>query len=122
MNPNAGRGVSDTGDFSNDLTEILLALGKVAQQKQRGVLLFIDEIQYMKDGELEFMTAMVKCGSLPCTTKEIAKAMGEESLQRISPLRAQLIHKGFIYAANRGSVDFTVPQFNKYLKRTYGIE
>ncbi|MBQ8698167.1 MAG: hypothetical protein IJ521_04120, partial [Schwartzia sp.] len=72
--------------------------------------------------ELEFMTAMVKCGSLPCTTKEIAKAMGEESLQRISPLRAQLIHKGFIYAANRGSVDFTVPQFDKYLKRTYGIE
>lgn len=261
MNPAAGRGVSDTGDFANDLTELLLALGKVAQQKQRGVLLFIDEIQYMKDNELEalmealhrtnqkgypltviaaglpkiakiagdvksyaerlfdfieidsltqeeatlaltkpaerfgvtyendaidaileitqgypyfiqeygkwaweekkdkdvitkktvqdaferfersldgaffkvrhdratpreleFMTAMVKCDSLPCTTKEIAKAMGEESLQRISPLRAQLIHKGFIYAASRGSVDFTVPQFDKYLKRTYGIE
>ncbi len=260
VNPDAGHGISDTGNFANDLTELLLALGKVAHQKNQGVLLFIDEIQYMKDNELEalmealhrinqkgypltiiaaglpkiakiagdvksyaerlftfveigsltddeaalaltkpaekfgvtytdeairsildvtegypyflqeygekvweekgeaseitesiagrayekferdldeaffkvrhdratpreleFMTAMVKCKTLPCTTKEIAQAMGEESLQRISPLRAQLIHKGFIYAASRGMVDFTVPQFDKFLKRTYGI-
>lgn len=68
--------------------------------------------------ELEFMIAMVKCDALPCSTKDIAKVMGE-SVQKISPLRAQLIHKGFIYAAQRGAVDFTVPQFNLYLKRMH---
>lgn len=68
--------------------------------------------------ELEFMIAMVKCNALPCSTKDIAHVMGE-SVQKISPLRAQLIHKGFIYAAQRGAVDFTVPQFNLYLKRMH---
>lgn len=68
--------------------------------------------------ELEFMIAMVKCNALPCSTKDIAKVMGE-SVPKISPLRAQLIHKGFIYAAQRGAVDFTVPQFNLYLKRMH---
>jgi len=42
-------------------------------------------------------------------------------LSAVSTLRAQLIHKGFIYSANRGEVDFTVPQFDKFLKRIHGI-
>lgn len=68
--------------------------------------------------ELAFMIAMVQCGERPCNTKDIAAQMGE-SLQTISPLRAQLIHKGFIYAAKRGAVDFTVPHFDEYLKRMH---
>ncbi len=70
--------------------------------------------------ELEFMVAMVKCDALPCSTNEIAKNMAR-SAASISPLRAQLMHKGFIYATNRGEVDFTVPQFDNYLKRRYKI-
>jgi hypothetical protein len=70
--------------------------------------------------ELEFMTAMVKCGKLPCSINQVAEKLGR-SYANISPLRAQLIHKGFIYAANRGELDFTVPQFDRYLKRVYGI-
>ena len=68
--------------------------------------------------ELAFMIAMVQCGERPCNTKDIASQMGE-SVQRISPLRAQLIHKGFIFAAKRGAVDFTVPHFDSYLKRMH---
>lgn len=254
---NPANGISDTGNLSNDMTELFLALGVIAQKQNKGVVLFIDEIQYIKDSEfealmeaihrtnqknypivifsaglpkiakiagdvksyaerlfdfieidslnneeaklaliepakrfqinytdeavnkiieitqgypyflqeygkwvweckkeesiidikivnkaydkfeqsldkaffkvrhdratareIEFMTAMVACEKLPCSTKEIANIMGE-SIQAISPLRAQLIHKGFIYAAKRGEVDFTVPQFDKYLKRVY---
>lgn len=70
--------------------------------------------------ELEFMVAMVKCPKLPCSANEIAEKM-DRSVASISPLRAQLIHKGFIYATNRGEVDFTVPKFDDYLKRIYGI-
>lgn len=70
--------------------------------------------------ELEFMKAMVKCGVLPCPTSQVAKIMGG-SYNRVAPIRAQLIHKGFIYATNRGEISFTVPQFEQYLKRVYGI-
>ena len=70
--------------------------------------------------ELEFMKAMVKCGVLPCPTSQVAKIMGR-SYNRVAPIRAQLIHKGFIYATNRGEISFTVPQFEQYLKRVYGI-
>lgn len=254
---NSANGISDTGNLANDMTELFLALGVITQKQKKGVVLFIDEVQYIKDDEfealmeaihrtnqknypivifsaglpkiakiagdvksyaerlfdfieidslnneeaklaliepakrfqinytdeavnkiieitqgypyflqeygkwvweckkeesiidikivnkaydkfeqsldkaffkvrhdratareIEFMTAMVACEKLPCSTKEIANIMGE-SIQAISPLRAQLIHKGFIYAAKRGEVDFTVPQFDKYLKRVY---
>lgn len=70
--------------------------------------------------ELEFMRAMVKCGVLPCPTSQVAKIMGG-SYNRVAPIRAQLIHKGFIYATDRGEISFTVPQFEQYLKRVYGI-
>lgn len=69
--------------------------------------------------ELDFMLAMVECGELPCTIKNVAEILGVTQ-QRISAVRAQLIHKGFIYAANYGKLDFTVPQFGQYLRRQQG--
>ena len=259
INVEPAQGISDTGDLSNDMTELLLSLGTVAQKEEKGVVLFLDEVQYMKEAELEafmtalhrlnqkglpvvvfaaglpkiakitgdvksyaerlfdfveigslsetdaamalteparrlhvsydsqavaymisitegypyflqeygkwswetaadgasiitlatvkeayeafeksldasffkvrhdratsrelaFMLAMVQCQELPCSTKEIASIMNETA-QGISPLRAQLIHKGFIYAAKRGTVDFTVLQFDRYLRRMHG--
>ena len=35
----------------------------------------------------------------------------------MSPTRAQLISKGIIYSTGHGEIDFTVPQFDRYLKR-----
>lgn len=70
--------------------------------------------------ELDFMKAMVKCGELPCATNKVAQIM-RSSYNRIAPIRAQLIHKGFIYATSRGEISFTVPQFDQYLKRVYEI-
>ena len=66
--------------------------------------------------EKDFMVAMVECGELPCTISQIAINM-KTGVQSISPVRGQLIFKGFIYATGYGEVDFTVPQFDKYLKR-----
>jgi len=68
--------------------------------------------------EKEFMMAMTQCGELPCTIAQIASKM-QTNVKSISPLRAQLIYKGFIYATSYGEVDFTVPQFNKYINRIY---
>ena len=66
--------------------------------------------------EKQFMFAMVKCGDLPCTISNVAAIMGK-NVKSISPYRAQLIDKGLIYATEHAEVDFTVPQFDKYLIR-----
>ena len=62
------------------------------------------------------MFAMVKCGNLPCNITNVANIMGK-SVGAISPIRAQLINKGLIYATGFAEIDFTVPEFDNYLKR-----
>ena len=52
-------GIADTGNFQNDLTELLLALGYIAKKEECGVALFIDEIQYLKDEEFEALIAAI---------------------------------------------------------------
>lgn len=66
--------------------------------------------------EREFMYAMVKCGDLPCNIANVAKILGCK-VNSISPVRAQLISKGLIYATGHAEIDFTVPQFDNYIKR-----
>lgn len=66
--------------------------------------------------EHDFLFAMVRCGSLPCTISNVAKILGKR-VSSISPTRAQLISKGIIYSTGHGEIDFTVPQFDRYLKR-----
>lgn len=66
--------------------------------------------------EKEFMQAMVKCGELPCTIANVAKILKRE-VKSISPIRGQLISKGLIFATSYGEIDFTVPQFDEFLKR-----
>ncbi len=66
--------------------------------------------------EHDFLFAMVKCGELPCTITNVADTLGKR-VNSISPIRARLISKGIIYSTVRGRIDFTVPQFDAYLKR-----
>lgn len=66
--------------------------------------------------EQDFLFAMVACGELPCTIANVAHFM-HSNVTRISPCRAQLIDKGLIYSAGHGLIDFTVPQFDGYLRR-----
>lgn len=65
-----------------------------------------------------FMTAMVKCGKLPCTIANVAQIMGRE-VKSISINRSNLINKGLIYATGHGEINFTVPQFDAFIKRAY---
>mgnify|MGYP003435099571 FL=1 len=67
-----------------------------------------------------FMYAMLDCDGLPCTISQVAAHMHTE-VQRISPLRAQLISKEFIYPSQYGQIDFTVPHFDKFLQRNANL-
>lgn len=68
--------------------------------------------------EQDFLVAMVQCGELPCTMANVAANMGISPTSRISPFRAKLISKGLIYATGYGEVDFTVPKFDEFIKRS----
>lgn len=45
-------GVADTGDFTADLPELVVALGEAAQEHGQVLVFLIDEIQYLGSGEL----------------------------------------------------------------------
>ncbi len=68
------------------------------------------------DGEKEFMKAMGSFGKGPYEISEIANYLNK-GVTEISPIRAKLIHKGFVYSTSHGKIDFTVPHFNRFLER-----
>lgn len=77
---------------------------------------FKTRISKCTDKELEFLFAMNECGELPCTISNVATIL-KKRVSSISPIRANLINKGIIYSNKFGEIDFTVPQFDKFLKR-----
>ena len=48
----------------------------------------------------------------------VAREMGR-TVERIATTRARLIEKGLVYAPKRGLTAFTVPQFDRYLRRMF---
>lgn len=68
------------------------------------------------DSDKKFVFAMVKCGDLPCTISNVAHNL-HKSVNSISTTRAQLIGKGIIYPIRYKELDFTVPEFDKYVMR-----
>jgi hypothetical protein len=69
--------------------------------------------------ERDYMRAMADLGAdgsnPPVLTSDVASLLGRRP-QSLSPARDGLIKKGLVYAAERGSVSFTVPQFGTYLR------
>jgi hypothetical protein len=45
-------GQADSGVLSDDVTDLLVAVGEAAKDQEKGVLLAIDEVQYLSDDEL----------------------------------------------------------------------
>ena len=118
MNPAKAQGVNYTEDAIEYIVRItdgypyfIQEYGKQAWEKMQNKV-----YDRATKREKDFMFGMVKCGDLPCTIAEVARQM-DTTPQSIGPLRSQLIHKGFIYSTSYGEIDFTVPQFDKYLLR-----
>ena len=68
------------------------------------------------ESDKKFIFAMVACGKLPCTISNIAAVM-KRQVKAISTARAQLISKGIIYAVKYKELDFTVPEFQGFIRR-----
>lgn len=52
LNVDALAGTADSGVLADDITDLLVETGKAAQDRRRGVLLAIDEVQYLSEHEL----------------------------------------------------------------------
>lgn len=50
-------GIADSSDLSMDLTDVLLAIGGAAQENGRGVVLLLDEVQFLDKRQLEAIIA-----------------------------------------------------------------
>ncbi|HTW89784.1 MAG TPA: hypothetical protein VMD75_17430 [Candidatus Binataceae bacterium] len=46
------RGLADSGDLDTDLTDLLASVGNAALECRTAVVLFVDELQYVREGEL----------------------------------------------------------------------
>ena len=58
-------GVADSGDLSADLTSLFQTVGEAARGAKTAVALFIDELQYVAEGELQgLITALHRCSQL----------------------------------------------------------
>ena len=63
-------GAADSGALSEDLSDLLVAVGDAAAEQGVGVVLLLDEIQFLKSADLEaLIVALHKCArrSLPIT-------------------------------------------------------
>ncbi|WP_394216379.1 AAA family ATPase [Brachybacterium vulturis] len=53
LNVDAIEGLADHGDLSMDLTDVFVALGEAAKERGRGVVILLDEVQFLTHGQLE---------------------------------------------------------------------
>lgn len=70
--------------------------------------------------ELRYLRAMAELGPLPHQAKEVAAVLGRTS-QQLGPTRARLIEKGLLYTPGFGLAAFTVPQFDRYMRRNHEL-
>lgn len=70
--------------------------------------------------ELRYLRAMAELGPDPQQAKDVAALLGRTS-EQMGPTRSRLIEKGLLYTPGHGLAAFTVPQFDRFMRRTYAL-
>jgi len=98
----------------------------VAEEARRAVEAKLDEsffrvrAERTTDLELRYLRAAAELGPGEHAAGDVAAVMGRTS-EQLGPTRARLIDKGLIYTTGHGRGAFTVPQFDRYLRRNYEL-
>lgn len=98
----------------------------VAEEAQGAVEAKLDEsffrvrAERTTDLELEYLRAMAELGPGEQTAGGVAAVMGRTS-EQLGATRARLIAKGLVYSSGHGRGAFTVPQFDRYMRRNYEL-
>jgi AAA ATPase domain len=78
-------------------------------------------IERASELEVRYLRAMAELGSAPQRAGAVARAMGRQP-DRLGPIRSRLIEKGLLYTPSYGLAAFTVPQFDRFMRRTFPFE
>ncbi len=108
-------------NLAPDGTEIDLESAEAARPLVEAKLdesFFRVRTQRITELELQYLRVMAGLGHGPFRTGDVAEAMGRRS-EQLGPTRARLIEKGLLYTPGHGLTAFTVPQFHRYMQRTY---
>jgi len=118
--------IQEYGNVLWDLTErppIAVSDAETAKEAVEAKLdssFFRVRVERTTELELRYMRAMAELGSDPQPAKDVAGLLGRTS-EQLGPTRSRLIDKGLLYTPGHGLAAFTVPQFDRYVRRTYEL-
>lgn len=101
---------------ASPITKDNVVNAKAATLKQLDNSFFKVRLDRATGAEKKFMYAMSALGQGPYLMSDVARKIGNKQ-SSISPIRATLIGKGFIYTPEFGKIEFTVPLFDDFLRR-----
>lgn len=82
---------------------------------------FKTRVQRSTPEELRYMRAMAELGPSPQKAADVAEVLGRTS-EQVAPLRARLVSKGLLYTPRYGFARFTVPQFDRFMRRYMDLD
>ncbi len=82
---------------------------------------FRTRIQRSTPEELRYMRAMAELGPDSQKAADVAGVIGKTS-EQVAPLRARLVNKGLLYTPRYGYAKFTVPQFDRFMRRYMSLD
>ena len=103
----AERSPIDAGDVARASTEVSASLDSG---------FFRARFDRLTPAQKRYLRAMAELGPGPHRSGEIARAL-DRKVTALGPTRAQLITKGMVWSAARGDTAFTVPSFDRFMRR-----
>lgn len=79
-------------------------------------------IERTTDLERRYLRAMAELGGERVASGEVTRTLGYASTTETGPVRDSLIKKGLIYSPSWNALEFTVPMFGDYMRRTFPFE
>jgi len=110
-----GKNVWDVAEHSPiDATDVARASAEVTASLDAGF--FRARFDRLTPAQKCYLRAMAELGPGPHRSGEVARMLGRK-VTALGPTRAQLIAKGMIWSAAHGDTDFTVPAFDRFMRR-----
>lgn len=98
-----------------------VSLARAAVEAKLDGGFFRVRVERTTDLEQRYLRAMAELGPEPQAAKDVA-ALLERTSEQMAPTRSRLIDKGLLYAPGHGLAAFTVPQFDRFMRRTYALQ
>ncbi len=92
----------------------------VRESLDRGFFVF--RTDKLAAAQRRYLRAMAEVGPGEVASGEVAAVLGMRTSAQAGQTREALIRKGLIYSPRLGYAAFTVPQFDRYLKRHFELE